>query len=338
MKQIALPIGCAVLALASCSVPPAAAPSSSRSASGGAAAKVASSSQGSAESRSGRDSSGGARPTPGLNLSLPFTFGVGHAAAGRYRLSGSGSSLVLSDVGGSRLDTLPLNDGERPVRIKAGRGESFLVATSGGRIVKASVSSGKLRQTKRTPVLSENGAPLDFLEGKSGELYAVSRQEGRIQVNSLQGGDWKPNQAVSSGLSDFQTMKLDPATGQVAFLGKAPGSNQMTIIRSNASGSQTKGFLLPEGMGMVNDIAVINGEVYVASGWGRSGTLSVFGTDGKLKSSTITGELESLNVTYKNGEPVIQASRGNGETMEFDAGKPLEEQADVAGGEGSTPS
>jgi hypothetical protein len=269
-----------------------------------------------------------------LNLSIPFNFGVGYASAGRYRLTPSGSTVVLSDVGGARLDTLSL-EGDRPVRIKAGRGESFLVATSGGRIVKASVTGGKLRQTKRSPVLSD-GAPMDMLEGKDGVLYAVARSQGNVQVKSLQGSEWRTNKAVSEGLSDFQTMKLDPATGEVAFLGKAPGTNRMTVIRSNASGSQTEGFLLPENMGLVNDIAVIGGEVYVASGWGRNATLSVFGADGKLKSSVVTGELESLTVTYQNGQPVIQASRGNGESMVFDASKPLDEQSDVVSGDGAS--
>jgi len=142
---------------------------------------------------------------------------------------------------------------------------------------------------------------MDFIEGKDGAIHTVSRHQGRITVTSLRDGDWRPNRAVSEGLSDFQTMKLDPATGEIAFLGKPPGSNRMTIIRSNPSGSQTKAFLLPENMGIVSDIAVIDGQVYVASGWGRSATLSVFGTDGQLKSSVVTGELESLTVTYKNG-------------------------------------
>ncbi len=331
MKQISLPFGVALLGLVSCSVPPAVGPGTSSSVPFSPAQRAAASRSGAASSSSSEKASQSAQ---GVSLSLPFHFGVGYASAGRYRLTPSGSNVVLSDVGGARLDTLSLG-GERPVRIKAGRGESFLVATSGGRIIKASVTSGKLRQAKRSPVLSD-GAPMDMLEGKDGALYAVSRSQGKIQVNSLQGSEWRTNKAVSEGLSDFQTMKLDPATGEVAFLGKAPGSNRMTIIRSNASGSQTEGFLLPENMGIVNDIAVIDGEVYVASGWGRNGTLSVFGADGKLKSSVVTGELESLNVAYQNGEPVIQASRGNGESMVFDASKPLDEQSDVAGGDGAS--
>jgi len=58
---------------------------------------------------------------------IPFSFGASHAAAGRYRLSTSGSSVVLSNIAGARMDTFSLN-GERPVRIKPRRGESFLIA------------------------------------------------------------------------------------------------------------------------------------------------------------------------------------------------------------------
>ena len=161
--------------------------------------------------------------------------------------------MVLSDFGGARLDTLSL----------------------GGEL----------------PVLSD-GVPVDVPEGKDRALYGVSRSQANIQVNLLQGSEGRTNKAVGEVLYDFQTMKLNAATGEVAFRGKAPGSNRLTFIRPNASGSQTEGFQLPENMGIVNTIAVIDGEGYVASGWGRNGTLSVFGADGNLKSSVMTGELE----------------------------------------------
>jgi len=257
----------------------------------------------------------------------PISFGSASSASasGRYRLAGSGSTLVLTNASGTRLGTLTL-PGERAVRIKPGRGDNFLVVTSGGSIVKASASGGRLSQTAKTPALP-SGVVADLLEGKDGSVHVVSRSGGKVEVNSLRGGAWRPNRAVSSSLSSFQTMKLDPSTGEIAFLGKAPGSNRLAIIRSNSTGSSTESFLLPEGMNLVNDIAVVNGEVYVASGRGKNATLSVFGADGRPKGTIVTGEISSLNVTYQNGRPVIQAAGSNGAAMTFDASKPIDKQA-----------
>jgi hypothetical protein len=247
------------------------------------------------------------------------------SGSGRYRLTGNGTTLVLTTAAGARLGTLTL-PGERAVRIKPGRGDNFLVATSGGTIVKASASGGRLVQAAKSPALP-GGVVADFLEGKDGSIHVVSRSGGKVEVNSLRGGTWRPNRAVSSSLSSFQTMKLDPATGEITFLGKAPGSNRLAVIRSNPSGSNTESFLLPEGMNLVNDIAVVNGEVYVASGRGKNATLTVFGADGRAKGSIVTGEISSLNVTYQNGRPVIQAAGANGSAMTFDASKPIGDQA-----------
>jgi hypothetical protein len=136
-----------------------------------------------------------------------FHFGLGYALEGHYRLKPSGSNVVLSDLGRARLDTLSL----------------------GGEL----------------PVLSD-GEPVNVLEGTDRALYAVSRSQGKIEVNLLQGSEWRTSKAVSEVLSDFQTTKLDVATGEVAFRGKSPGSNRLTIIRPNASGSQTEDFQLPK--------------------------------------------------------------------------------------------
>ncbi len=244
--------------------------------------------------------------------------------SGRYQLRGSaqnGYGLNLVDRSGRSRGSLDLGD-DRPLKIKPGPGDSFLVVTRSGRVLRVGASSGRLTEGKPIPALPK-GAVVDLVEGRDGTVHLVTKRGSLVQVHALRQGQWQPNPAVSNSMTSIESVQADPVTGELVFLGRVPGSARLAVVRSNASGSETSSFLLPSDVRNVNGIVSHDGQIYVASGRGDRGTLSTFGPDGTITASVASGQIDGLRLQTSGGKTTVQVTGADGQNTEIDPQKPL---------------